>query len=28
VVEQAGAWVMQRDPLSQFIAEKMGPILR
>ncbi len=28
IVEQAGAWVMQREPLTQFVADKMGPILR
>ena len=28
VVEQAGAWVMQIEPLSNAIAETMGPILR
>lgn len=28
VVEQAGAWVMQADPLTHLIAEKLGPILR
>lgn len=27
-VEQAGAWVMQSEPLSRMIAEKIGPILR
>lgn len=27
-VEQAGAWVMQADPLTKFIAAKMGPVLR
>jgi hypothetical protein len=28
VFEQAGAWVMQADPAAQFIAEKIGPVLR
>lgn len=28
VVEQAGGWVMQADPLTQFIAQKIGPVLR
>lgn len=27
-VEQAGAWVMQIDPASEFIASKLGPLLR
>ncbi|AAV96354.1 hypothetical protein SPO3119 [Ruegeria pomeroyi DSS-3] len=27
-VEQAGAWVMQADPASLFLAEQIGPILR
>ncbi|MCE8538641.1 hypothetical protein KBY27_14420 [Ruegeria pomeroyi] len=27
-VEQAGAWVMQADPASRFLAEQIGPILR
>ncbi|SDD29090.1 hypothetical protein [Ruegeria marina] len=27
-VEQAGAWVMQPDPVSVFLAEQAGPILR
>jgi len=27
-LEKAGAFVMQRDPVSQFIAEKIGPVLR
>lgn len=27
-VEKAGAWVMQPDPVTLIIAEKMGPILR
>ena len=27
-VEQGGAWVMQVDPISQIIANYMGPILR
>jgi len=28
LVEKAGAFVMQIDPLSQFAAEQIGPILR
>lgn len=28
VVEQAGAWVMQSDPASDWIAAQIGPILR
>lgn len=28
VVEQAGAWVMQIEPASAFIASQIGPILR
>ena len=28
VVEKAGAFVMQADPVSQLVAQKMGPILR
>ncbi|GAA6190198.1 hypothetical protein DS909_02340 [Phaeobacter gallaeciensis] len=28
VVEQAGAWVMQIEPVSAFIASQIGPILR
>lgn len=28
VVEQGGAFVMQIDPASQFIAEQIGPIFR
>jgi len=28
IVEQAGAWVMQIDPLSAGIAQQIGPILR
>lgn len=27
-VEVAGAWVMQIDPLSEWIAQKIGPVLR
>ncbi|WP_293573336.1 hypothetical protein [Phaeobacter sp.] len=27
-LERAGAFVMERDPVSQFIAEKIGPVLR
>lgn len=27
-VERAGAWVMQPDPVSVFIAEQTGPVLR
>ena len=27
-VEIAGAWVMQAEPLSQLIAQKIGPVLR
>ncbi|MCU9838424.1 hypothetical protein OEZ49_11650 [Ruegeria sp. WL0004] len=27
-VEQAGAWVMKPDPLSVFLAEQIGPVLR
>lgn len=27
-VEVAGAWVMQVDPLSELIAQKIGPVLR
>ncbi|MEK0162540.1 hypothetical protein VWZ88_15280 [Phaeobacter sp. JH20_36] len=27
-LEKAGAFVMQRDPVSQFLAEKIGPVLR
>ncbi|MCV2888294.1 hypothetical protein [Ruegeria aquimaris] len=27
-VEQAGAWVMQPDPLSVLLAEQIGPVLR
>ncbi len=27
-VEKAGAWVMQIDPASQYIADQIGPILR
>lgn len=28
MVEQAGAWVMQIDPVSDLIAQQIGPILR
>ena len=28
VVEQAGAWVMQADPITEFVAAKIGPYLR
>ena len=28
VIETAGAWVMQIDPASELIAEKIGPVLR
>lgn len=28
VVEQAGGWVMQVDPATQWIADQLGPILR
>ncbi|MFT7592973.1 MAG: hypothetical protein ACI8R4_000284 [Paracoccaceae bacterium] len=28
LIEKAGAFVMQIDPLSQFTAEQIGPILR
>lgn len=28
IIEQAGAWVMQQDPASEWIAGKIGPILR
>ncbi|MFT4962554.1 MAG: hypothetical protein ACI92Z_003653 [Paracoccaceae bacterium] len=28
VVEQAGAWVMQSDPVSDMVAQQIGPILR
>ncbi len=28
VFEQAGAWVMQMDPLSSLVADQLGPILR
>ncbi len=28
VVEQAGAFVMQIDPLSRYAADKIGPVLR
>lgn len=28
IVEQAGAWVMQIDPVSKMIANKIGPIMR
>ncbi len=28
VVEQAGAFLMQADPLSQLVAQKIGPVLR
>lgn len=28
VVEQAGAFLMQIDPLSRLIAQKIGPVLR
>ncbi len=28
MIEQAGAFVMQADPLTMFIANKIGPILR
>ena len=28
VVEQAGAFVMQADPVSQFIAQKMRPLVQ
>lgn len=27
-VEQAGAWAMQADPLTQFMAETLGPVFR
>lgn len=27
-VEQVGAWVMQTEPLSMWIAEQIGPVLR
>jgi hypothetical protein len=27
-VEQAGAWVMQAEPVSQLIARQIGPVLR
>ena len=28
VVEQAGAFVMQADPLTNYVAQQIGPILR
>lgn len=28
VIERGGAWVMQVDPLTQVIANNMGPVLR
>ncbi len=28
VVEQAGAFVMQADPVTMYVAEQIGPILR
>lgn len=28
VVEQVGAWVMQIEPVSSFVATEIGPILR
>lgn len=28
MAEQAGGWVMQADPVTQFIARQIGPLLR
>lgn len=28
IVEQAGAWVLQADPVTQALARKLGPVFR